>query len=143
MTPAGPGRDSFCGHNSRRLELRATDSGAASTFLVAGHCCAQRGLGHGTPPAPAHAVISDLEDGVIPSAKPDCARGIAVVAVSPEAAGSVRINNATSGDWSTDLCALDGLPGLSGVMLTKAKCESAQQVDATTAQLSHKLRSLH
>ncbi|WP_067899174.1 HpcH/HpaI aldolase/citrate lyase family protein [Nocardia vaccinii] len=80
----------------------------------------------------ADAVIFDLEDGVIPSAKA-VAREHVTEFLSTGGIGWVRINNITTADWSTDLAALRGVPGLSGVML--AKTESAEQVDRTAAEL--------
>ncbi|WP_216898243.1 HpcH/HpaI aldolase/citrate lyase family protein [Nocardia alni] len=80
----------------------------------------------------ADAVIFDLEDGVIPSAK-GAARGHVTEFLGSTGTGWVRINNATTADWSIDLAALAGVAGLSGVML--AKTESPEQIDRTAARL--------
>jgi citrate lyase subunit beta/citryl-CoA lyase len=80
----------------------------------------------------ADAVIFDLEDGVIPSAK-GAAREHVTEFLEAGGAGWVRINNVTTADWSIDLAALGNIAGLSGVML--AKTESAEQVDRTAAEL--------
>ncbi|BAH52619.1 hypothetical protein ROP_43720 [Rhodococcus opacus B4] len=53
--------------------------------------------------------------------------------LSGDGAAWVRINAATTADWSADVDALCGLPGLQGVML--AKSESGQQVRDTAARL--------
>ncbi len=80
----------------------------------------------------ADAVIFDLEDGVIPSAK-YAAREHVTEFLAAGHAGWVRINNITTADWSIDLSALRDVPGLSGVML--AKTESPEQIDRTAAEL--------
>ncbi|MQY20172.1 HpcH/HpaI aldolase/citrate lyase family protein [Nocardia macrotermitis] len=80
----------------------------------------------------ADAVIFDLEDGVIPSAKA-VARERVTEYLSTGHIGWVRINNITTPDWAIDLAALRGLPGLRGVML--AKTESGHQVDRTADEL--------
>jgi len=80
----------------------------------------------------ADAVIFDLEDGVIPSAKVE-ARDHVTRYLAGGGTGWVRINNAATADWSADLAALRDVAGLSGVMLAKA--ESADQVDRTAAEL--------
>lgn len=88
---------------------------------------------------PADAVLLDLEDGVVPSAK-DAARESVVAFLSDgdtsgrKRRGWVRINDTSTPYWADDLAALDGLPGLSGIML--AKSESGHQVDET-AKLLH------
>ena len=80
----------------------------------------------------ADAVIYDLEDGVVPSARPT-AREALHLWFSRGGTGWVRINPAESEDWSRDLDALEATPGLLGVML--AKCESAEHVTETAARL--------
>ncbi|MGW4125282.1 HpcH/HpaI aldolase/citrate lyase family protein [Nocardia sp. NPDC004711] len=80
----------------------------------------------------ADAVIFDLEDGVIPSAKV-AAREHVTEYLATGGVGWVRINDATTADWSIDLAALGNAAGLSGVML--AMTESAEQVDRTAAEL--------
>jgi citrate lyase subunit beta/citryl-CoA lyase len=82
--------------------------------------------------SPADAVIFDLEDGVVPSAKSE-ARDHVTRFLTTGGAGWVRINNATTADWSADLEALGSVTGLHGVML--AKTESADQVFRTAAAL--------
>src|SRR6476661_6256078 len=80
----------------------------------------------------ADAVIYDLEDGVVPSARPT-ARESLHLWFSRGGTGWVRINPAGTEDWSRDLDALEATPGLLGVML--AKCESAKHVTETAARL--------
>lgn len=87
---------------------------------------------------PADAVLLDIEDGVVPTDK-DAARE-SVVAFLGGADSSrdhgrawVRINDASTPYWTDDLKALDGLPGLIGIML--AKSESGTQIDETAARL--------
>jgi len=80
----------------------------------------------------ADAVIFDLEDGVIPSAKMQ-AREHVTRFLADGGTGWVRINNITTADWAADLASLGDVAGLSGVML--AKTESADQVDRTAAEL--------
>jgi len=82
----------------------------------------------------ADAVIFDLEDGVVPSSKTQAREDVARF-LAGGGTGWVRINSVTTTDWSADLDAIRGLPGLSGVML--AKTESADQVDRTAAELPH------
>ncbi|MFD6060413.1 HpcH/HpaI aldolase/citrate lyase family protein [Rhodococcus wratislaviensis] len=82
----------------------------------------------------ADAVIFDLEDGVVPSSKTQARDDVARF-LAGGGTGWVRINSVTTADWSADLDAIRGLPGLSGVML--AKTESADQVDRTAAELPH------
>lgn len=53
--------------------------------------------------------------------------------LSGDGAAWVRINAATTEDWSADVDTLRGLPGLQGVML--AKSESGQQVRDTSVRL--------
>lgn len=66
----------------------------------------------------ADAVIYDLEDGVVPSARPS-AREALRRWFSRGGTGWIRINPAGTEDWSRDLDALDALPGTRGVMLAK------------------------
>ena len=80
----------------------------------------------------ADAVIYDLEDGVVPSARPT-AREALHLWFSRGGTGWVRVNPAGTKDWSSDLDALEATPGLLGVML--AKCESAEHVTETVARL--------
>ncbi len=87
---------------------------------------------HAAVNSAADAVIFDLEDGVIPSAKYE-AREHVTRFLSDGGTGWVRINNVATADWAADLASLADLPGLSGVML--AKTESAEQVDRTAAEL--------
>ncbi|AII07716.1 HpcH/HpaI aldolase/citrate lyase family protein [Rhodococcus opacus] len=82
----------------------------------------------------ADAVIFDLEDGVVPSSKTQAREDVARF-LAGGGTGWVRINSVTTAEWSADLDAIRGLPGLSGVML--AKTESADQVDRTAAELPH------
>ena len=49
----------------------------------------------------------------------------------------VRVSPAGSQEWSSDLTALAGSPGLAGVMLAKTEC--AADVDATAAALPEKI----
>ncbi|MEN0136363.1 MAG: aldolase/citrate lyase family protein [Rhodococcus sp. (in: high G+C Gram-positive bacteria)] len=80
----------------------------------------------------ADAVILDLEDGVVTAERSDARRSVAEW-LSGDGAAWVRINAATTEDWSADVDALCGLPGLQGVML--AKSESGQQVRDTSVRL--------
>lgn len=84
-----------------------------------------------TPERPTRSIY-DLEDGVVPSARPS-AREPLRRWFSRGGTGWIRINPAGTEDWSRDLDALDALPGTRGVML--AKCESAEQVALTAARL--------
>ena len=82
----------------------------------------------------ADAVIFDLEDGVVPSSKTQAREAVARF-LAGGGTGWVRINDVTTADWTADLDAIRGLPGLSGVMLAKA--ESADHIDRTAAELPH------
>ena len=131
VTPAGPGRASSWAEFARprtpsdRFRRRTHVLGCWPLLRAA------RTWSRHTSASPTSSSTTS-KDGGIPSAKPD-AREALRSWLSHRAAGWVRINNATSSDWSTDLRALDELPGLSGVML--ANGESAHQVDDTAAQL--------
>ena len=58
----------------------------------------------------ADAVIFDLKDGVIPSAKAQ-AREHVTQFLAAGGTGWVRINNATTADWGIDLAALGNVAG--------------------------------
>ena len=73
----------------------------------------------------ADSIILDIEDAVDPSQK-DTAREHVVNWLTAGGQAWVRINDATSPFWASDLAGLRGTPGLLGVML--AKTESADQV---------------
>jgi len=79
----------------------------------------------------ADAVILDLEDGVPTSEKPQ-ARDNVLTWLSGSSAW-VRINDVTTPDWDLDVAALDGSPGLLGVVLSKT--ESPEHVQATSERL--------
>lgn len=79
----------------------------------------------------ADSVVIDLEDAV-PAAQKSAAREAAARWLATGSAW-VRVNDATSGEWSADLSAVGGITGLRGVML--AKVESADQIEATAAGL--------
>ncbi|HEY8912271.1 HpcH/HpaI aldolase/citrate lyase family protein [Lacisediminihabitans sp.] len=79
----------------------------------------------------ADSVVIDLEDAV-PAAQKSAAREAAARWLATGSAW-VRVNDATSGEWSADLGAVGGITGLRGVML--AKVESAEQIEATAAGL--------
>lgn len=78
------------------------------------------------------AVVLDLEDGVAPE---DRARARDEVHAWASRGGRawIRMNAATTADWSVDLEFAARCPGILGVVLAKA--ESAAQVDATAAAL--------
>ncbi|WP_238781470.1 HpcH/HpaI aldolase/citrate lyase family protein [Prescottella equi] len=78
------------------------------------------------------AVVLDLEDGVAPE---DRARARDEVHAWASRGGRawIRVNAATTADWSVDLEFAARCPGILGVVLAKA--ESAAQVDATAAAL--------
>lgn len=78
------------------------------------------------------AVILDLEDGVAPE---DRARARDEIHDWAARGGKawLRVNAATTADWSIDLDFAARCPGILGVVL--AKTESAEQVDATWARL--------
>lgn len=80
----------------------------------------------------ADAVIFDLEDGVIPAAKPEARENVREWLLG-SGRGWVRVNNTATPDWAIDLAAVGELPGLDGVML--AKCESADQIADTARRL--------
>ncbi|WLQ06963.1 HpcH/HpaI aldolase/citrate lyase family protein [Arthrobacter oryzae] len=73
----------------------------------------------------ADSIILDIEDAVDPSQK-DTAREHVINWLTAGGKAWVRINDATSPFWASDLAGLRGTPGLLGVML--AKTESADQV---------------
>ncbi|GAA4166926.1 CoA ester lyase [Gryllotalpicola daejeonensis] len=77
-------------------------------------------------------IVLDLEDAIDESLK-DTARGKVVDWLSSGGSAWVRINDWTTVDWSDDLAALAGVPGLKGVML--AKTEAAEQVTDTFQRL--------
>lgn len=87
---------------------------------------------------PADAVLLDLEDGVVPAAKAAAREAVVAFLGDADDAGEhgrawVRINDTSTPYWADDLAALDGLPGLNGIML--AKSESGSQVDDTSKRL--------
>jgi citrate lyase subunit beta/citryl-CoA lyase len=77
-------------------------------------------------------IVLDLEDAIDASLK-DAARDKVVDWLSSGGSAWVRINDWTTVDWSDDLAALAGVPGLKGVML--AKTEAAEQVTDTFQRL--------
>lgn len=77
-------------------------------------------------------VILDLEDAIDGSLKAQAREGVARW-LNDGGAAWVRINDWTTPDWSDDLIALAGLPGLRGVIL--AKVEAAEQVTDTFQRL--------
>jgi len=77
-------------------------------------------------------IVLDLEDAIDASLK-DAARDKVVDWLSSGGSAWVRINDWTTVDWSDDLAALAGIPGLKGVML--AKTEAAEQVTDTFQRL--------
>jgi Citrate lyase beta subunit len=76
----------------------------------------------------ADAVILDIEDAVDPSRKPE-ARATVAAWLADGGRAWVRVNDASSPFWRDDLTALEGIPGLQGVML--AKTEDAAHVTET------------
>ncbi|MFI5717776.1 HpcH/HpaI aldolase/citrate lyase family protein [Nocardia sp. NPDC051750] len=81
----------------------------------------------------ADAVVLDLEDAVVPAAKP-AAREAVARWVEAGNRTWVRINDVTSAYWDEDVRLLASLPGIDGVVL--AKTENPAQVEATAAQLA-------
>jgi citrate lyase subunit beta/citryl-CoA lyase len=77
-------------------------------------------------------IVLDLEDAIDASFKAS-AREKVVDWLSNGGKAWVRINDWTTVDWSDDLAALTGVPGLKGVML--AKTEAAEQVTDTFQRL--------
>lgn len=77
-------------------------------------------------------VILDMEDAIDGSLK-DRARENVVGWLTGGGSAWVRINDWTTDDWSEDLAALVGTPGLRGVIL--AKVEAAEQVTDTFQRL--------
>ncbi|MFT4264360.1 MAG: aldolase/citrate lyase family protein [Nocardioides sp.] len=77
-------------------------------------------------------VILDLEDAVDGSLKPQARSNVAEWLHGGGRAW-VRINDWSTAEWSEDLAALAGAPGLAGVML--AKVEAAEQVTDTFQRL--------
>jgi citrate lyase subunit beta/citryl-CoA lyase len=77
-------------------------------------------------------IILDLEDAIDASRKGE-ARENVVNWLNGGGSAWVRINDWTTVDWSDDLAALVGAPGLRGVML--AKVEAAEQVTDTFQRL--------
>ena len=78
------------------------------------------------------AVVLDLEDGVAPEDRPR-ARDEVHDWVGRGGRAWIRVNAATTADWSVDLDFAVRCPGILGVVLAKA--ESAAQIDATAAAL--------
>ncbi|WP_258195527.1 aldolase/citrate lyase family protein [Rhodococcus sp. OK519] len=78
------------------------------------------------------AVILDLEDGVLPEDRPR-ARDEVHDWASRGGKAWIRVNAATTADWSIDLDFAARCPGILGVVLAKA--ESAAQIEATAAAL--------
>ena len=77
-------------------------------------------------------IVLDLEDAIDASFK-EAAREKVVTWLSSGGRAWVRINDWTTVDWSDDIAALVGVPGLAGVML--AKTEAAEQVTDTFQRL--------
>ncbi len=77
-------------------------------------------------------VVLDLEDAVDPVLKPD-ARSEVVRWLLSGGEAWVRVNDRTSAYWSDDIDALEGVPGLRGVVL--AKTESGAHVTETFDRL--------
>lgn len=77
-------------------------------------------------------VILDMEDAIDGSLK-DVARENVTGWLRAGGRAWVRINDWTTVDWSDDIAALAGIPGLQGVML--AKVEAAEQVTDTFQRL--------
>jgi citrate lyase subunit beta/citryl-CoA lyase len=77
-------------------------------------------------------IVLDLEDAIDESLKA-AAREKVVGWLSAGGRAWVRINDWTTVDWSDDIAALAGIPGLAGVMLAKA--EAAEQVTDTFQRL--------
>lgn len=78
------------------------------------------------------AVVIDLEDGVAPADRPRARDDVHDWAARGGRAW-LRVNAATTTDWSVDLDFAARCPGILGVVLAKA--ESADQIDATAAAL--------
>lgn len=87
----------------------------------------------------ADAIIIDIEDAVAAKDKAQ-ARADTVEWLSTGHRAWVRINDAASDFWSTDLAELERAPGLEGVML--AKTESASHVNDTADRLPEGMRIL-
>jgi citrate lyase subunit beta/citryl-CoA lyase len=87
----------------------------------------------------ADAIIIDIEDAVAAKDKAQ-ARADTVEWLSTGHRAWVRINDAASDFWSTDLAELEQAPGLEGVML--AKTESASHVNDTADRLPEGMRIL-
>lgn len=102
---------------------------ARSWLLVPGH---SPDLFDPAAASAADAIVLDLEDAV-PAAAKSRARDDVAAWLSKGGHAWVRINDATTEFWAEDLAALDGIPGLAGVML--AKTESGHQVESTAARL--------
>ncbi|AYG04018.1 HpcH/HpaI aldolase/citrate lyase family protein [Gryllotalpicola protaetiae] len=77
-------------------------------------------------------IVLDLEDAIDGSLKQQ-ARENVVGWLEGGGSAWVRINDWTTVDWSDDIAALAGVPGLAGVML--AKTEAAEQVTDTFQRL--------
>jgi citrate lyase subunit beta/citryl-CoA lyase len=77
-------------------------------------------------------IVLDLEDAIDASLKQQ-ARENVVGWLESGGRAWVRINDWTTVDWSDDIAALAGIPGLAGVML--AKTEAAEQVTDTFQRL--------
>lgn len=77
-------------------------------------------------------IVLDLEDAIDGSLK-ERARENVVSWLSDGGSAWVRINDWTTTDWSDDIAALTGVPGLAGVML--AKTEASEQVTDTFQRL--------
>ena len=86
--------------------------------------------------SPADATVFDVEDAV-PAAEKAAAR-MAVVSWLASRSGWVRVNDATTEYWRSDLAAIGTSTGLLGVML--AKVESGAQVAETAALLPDGVR---
>ncbi|TFV56616.1 aldolase [Mycobacterium sp. PS03-16] len=80
----------------------------------------------------ADAVVLDIEDG-LPDSKKAAGRRAVAEWLNDAGRAWVRITNAGTDTWTSDLDALAGAPGLAGVMLAKA--ESVDDIAATAARL--------
>ncbi|MCL2515946.1 MAG: aldolase/citrate lyase family protein [Microbacteriaceae bacterium] len=112
-----------------RESTRVDGANARSWQLVSAlqtHAFDQAQLGR------ADQIVLDLEDAIDGSLK-QAARANVTQWLSAGGSAWVRINDWTALDWSDDIAALAGLPGLAGVML--AKTEAAEQVTDTFQRL--------
>lgn len=112
---------------AQKVDVQPKD--ARSWLLVPG---AKPDTFDGAAASAADAIVLDIEDAVAPEQKPD-ARDNVVRWLENGGRAYVRINDAESEFWRSDLEALRGLRGLVGVML--AKTEDAAHVEETAALL--------